>query len=216
MSDSAKRVAMIESQLRTNDVTDARLIKAVGEIDRARFVPPHLTSVAYMEACVPLGSGRVLADPRAFAKLAQLAAVRASDRVLDVGCGTGYSAAVLSHLAAEVVALEEDETLARAASANLHALARRNVEVVHGPLAAGWHGKAPFDVIFVNGAFEIRPDGLLAQLNEGGRLVGVSRSGAAGQGCLYLKHEDALSRRTAFDAQLPLLPGFARMPGFVF
>jgi protein-L-isoaspartate(D-aspartate) O-methyltransferase len=216
MSDSARRAAMVDSQLRTNDVTDTGIIKAMGEIARERFVPAAMTPVAYMEGYVPLGAGRVLLDARCFGKLVQLAAIRAGDRVLDVACGTGYSTVVLSHLAAHVTGLEEDAELARTAESNLKTLGIGNAEIVHGPLAQGLPDKAPFDVILLNGASEIMPDALLAQIEDGGRLVCVMRQGAAGQGCLFLKHDGAIGKRAAFDAQLPVLPGFKKELGFVF
>jgi protein-L-isoaspartate(D-aspartate) O-methyltransferase len=216
MPDSARRTAMVESQLLPNDVTDARLIKAMGEIARERFVPAAMNAVAYMEGCVPLGGGRALLDARSFGKLAQLAAIRATDRVLDIGCGTGYSTAVLAHLAGHVTGLEEDAEFAHAAEKNLRTLGITNAEIVHGALAAGLPDKAPFDVVFVNGAVEVKPAALLSQLRDGGRLVCVMREGAAGQGCVYLKHDGAIGARAAFGAQLPVLPGFKKSLGFVF
>jgi protein-L-isoaspartate(D-aspartate) O-methyltransferase len=217
MPDSARqRAAMVESQLRTNDVTDPRILKAMGEIPRERFVPAALSPVAYMEGCVSLGKGRALLDPRCFAKLAQLAEVRASDRVLDVGCLTGYSTLVLSRLAAHVVGLEEDGELKRTAEKSLSQLGVANVEFVQGSLDQGCVQKAPFDIIFINGTTEIRPERLLAQLAEGGRLVAILRDGAAGHAGLFLKHEGAVSERSAFDAQVPNLPGFQKVAGFVF
>lgn len=213
---SVQRAAMVESQLRTNDVTDARILKAMGEIARERFVPAALSAVAYMEGCVPLGKGRALLDPRSFAKLTQLAEVRAADRVLDVGCSTGYSTLVLSRLAAHVVGLEEDGDLKRNAETNLGAAGAANVEIVQGPLNRGCAEKGPFGVILVNGAIETNPDRLMAQLADGGRLVVVVREGAAGHACLYLRHDGAVGERPAFDAQVPLLPGFAKVAGFVF
>jgi protein-L-isoaspartate(D-aspartate) O-methyltransferase len=211
-----QRAAMVESQLRTNDVTDPRILKAMGDVPRERFVPTALSSVAYMEGCVSLGKGRALLDPRCFAKLAQLAEVRATDRALDVGCLTGYSTLVLSRLAAHVVGLEKDAELTRTAEKNLAALGAANVELVQGSLDQGCAQKAPFDIIFVNGATEILPDRLLAQLAEGGRLVAILRNGAAGHAGLFLRHEGAVSERSAFDAQVPVLPGFKKAASFVF
>ena len=119
MLDSAQqRANMVATQLRTNDVTDPRLIRAILSIPREAFVPAHLAPLAYMEGCIPLGSGRVLLDPRSFGKMAQLAAIRPEDRVLDVGCGTGYSTAVFAHLAAHVIGLEHDRDLAEMAGTN--------------------------------------------------------------------------------------------------
>jgi protein-L-isoaspartate(D-aspartate) O-methyltransferase len=216
MSDSARRTAMVDSQLRTNDVTEPRLVKAMGEVARERFVPAALSAVAYMEACVPLAGGRVLLDPRCFGKLAQLAAIQPTDHVLDVACGTGYSTVVLAQLAAHVTGLEEDMALVQAAAKNLSGLHIKNAEIIHGELVQGWREKAPYDVIFVNGAIAVKPVSLLGQLNDGGRLVCVMRDGAAGHGCLYTKHDGAIGERSSFEAQLPVLSGFEKTLGFVF
>lgn len=214
MSNSARRAAMVESQLMVNDVTDTSLLQAMGAVPREKFVPAAMEAVAYMDVPVPLPGGRMLLDARSFGKLAQLAAIRATDNVLDVACGAGYSTAVLACLAGHVTGLEEVDELAEAAAANLKALGVKNADVAHGPLAEGLPSRAPFDVIFINGAVEIRPVTLLAQLADGGRLVCVRREGMAGHGTIYVKSDGAIGERTAFGAQLPVLPGFQRVPRF--
>ena len=161
-----------------------------------------------------LAPGRYLLDPRSFAKLVQLAGIEADDRVLDVGGGTGYSAAVLARLAGEVVALEQDADLVRAAS-QLLANAVGKVEVVQGGLVEGVKDRAPFDVIFINGAIEQVPDALLGQLAEGGRLVAVLKDGQS-RAWLYLKENGQVGRRPDFDADVPVLAGFKKAMGFVF
>jgi protein-L-isoaspartate(D-aspartate) O-methyltransferase len=135
--------------------------------------------------------------------------------VLDVACGTGYSAAVLARLAAEVVALEQDADLVRIAS-ELLANATGKVEVVQGGLIEGVKGQAPFDVIFVNGAIEQTPDALLGQLAEGGRLVTVMRESGQTRAWLFVKQNGQVGRRPDFDADVPLLAGFKKAMGFVF
>ena len=215
MSDFAtQRLAMVDSQVRPNDVTDLRLQNALLAVARERFVPAHLQAVAYMEGCVEVQAGRFLLDARSFAKLAQLAAIRPGDTVLDVGCATGYSSSVLSHLAANVVALEEDPRLVGLARENLRGTA--NVGLVQGALTAGHRPLAPYDVIFVNGAVGVRPGSLLAQLKDGGRLVCIASYRSAGRACLYVRTDAAFSECDAFEAQAPLLPGFTKAPGFVF
>jgi protein-L-isoaspartate(D-aspartate) O-methyltransferase len=217
MSDfAAQRAAMVDSQLRPNDVTDPRILKAMGDIARERFVPAALSAVAYMEDCIGLGKGRTLLDARCFGKLLQLAEIRASDRVLDVGCLTGYSTLVSSRLAQHVVGVEEDGELKRVAEKNLAVAGATNVAIVEAPLAQGWPKGAPFDAIVINGAIEVEPNALLDQLADGGRLVVIVRDRAAGHARLYLKHEGVVSERPAFDARLPLLPGFRKAAGFVF
>jgi protein-L-isoaspartate(D-aspartate) O-methyltransferase len=213
---AAQRSNMVAAQLRPNDVTDARIRSAMATIPRERFVPQALQPVAYMEGCIPLKQGRVLLDPRALGKLLQLAAIAPDDVVLDVGCGTGYSSAVLSLIAARIFALEEDQELAARAGDNLRAFGASNVMVIGGVLAKGCPGHAPFDVILLNGAIDCEPSALLSQLKDGGRLVAIRRDGAAGHAQLYLNHEGAIGERSAFDAQAPVLPGFEKPPRFVF
>ena len=213
---AAQRANMVAAQLRPNDVTDARIRDAMLTVPRERFVPAGFAPVAYMERCIPVGPGRVLLDPRCFAKLLQLASVGPNDRVLDIACGMGYSTAILSLLGREVVALEEDAELAARAEGNLSALGLTNARVVCGPLALGCPNEAPFDVIFLNGAIDREPTELLGQLGDGGRLVAISRDGAAGHAVIYLNHEGAFGERSAFDAAVPVLPGFEKPPRFVF
>jgi protein-L-isoaspartate(D-aspartate) O-methyltransferase len=212
----AQRANMVATQLRTNDVTDIRIRAAMLEIPRERFVPASVAPVAYMEGCLDAGRGRMILDARSFAKMLQLAAIRATDRILDVGCATGYSTAVLARLGARVLGLEEEADLARAAEENLAALGVGNANIVRASLRAGHRAGAPYDVIVLNGAADAVPDALLDQLGDGGRLVAILREGAAGHARLYVRHGHAISDRDAFDAQVPVLPGFAREPGFVF
>jgi protein-L-isoaspartate(D-aspartate) O-methyltransferase len=215
MLDSARlRANMVATQLRTNDVTDARLIKAMLAVPRENFVPEILTSLAYMEDCIALGGGRALLDPRSFAKLAQLAAITPLDRLLDIGCATGYSTAVFAHLAARTIGLEQDRDLATIAGKNLQGIA--NVELVCSRMRDGVPAKSPFDVIFINGAVEHVPESLIGQLADGGRLVCIVSGGGAGQALLLVKRGDAVSERRPFNAQVPVLPGFENARSFSF
>jgi protein-L-isoaspartate(D-aspartate) O-methyltransferase len=213
MSESA-RFNMVETQIRPSHVTDDRLLAAMMAVPREKFVPGAARALAYADVPVALAPGRYLLDPRSFAKLVQLAAIKSSDRVLDVGGGTGYSAAVLARLSQEVVALEQDADLVRAAS-QLLANVVGKVEVVQGGLVEGVKDRAPFDVIFINGAIEQVPDTLLSQLAEGGRLVAVLKDGQS-RAWLYLKENGQVGRRPDFDADVPVLAGFKKAMGFVF
>ena len=159
---------------------------------------------------------RRLLKPMVLAKMVQAAAVKAGDHVLDVGCATGYSSALLARLARSVVALEEDPALARLARENLEAVGAGNVTVVTGPLTEGWRAQAPYDVIFVNGATEIVPDALCRELKDGGRLVAVVGRVPTGRAMLYRLVAGDVSGWPIFDATAPLLPGFAAPPAFVF
>jgi len=218
MTDFAQaRRMMVEGQIRTNDVTDLRVLAAFDEVPRERFVPPRWQPIAYLDRDVPVeetGGGRRLLKPMVLAKLIQAADVQAGDRVLDLACATGYSTAILSRLAASVVALEEDVDLAQKATQNLKHVA--NVTVVQGPLAGGWPERAPYDVILLNGKSEVVPQDICRQLSDGGRLVGVVGEGVVGKAMIYLSEGGDVSGRPIFDAAAALLPGFAKPPAFVF
>ena len=211
-----RRRTMVEGQIRPNRVTDDRIADALLQVPRERFVPRNLRGVAYMDEEVPIGSGRYLLEPRVLARMLQDAAIVATDAVLDVGCATGYSTAVLARLAAAVVAVEQDEALADRAEALLTELEIDNAAVVRGPLADGYAAQAPYDVIFVGGATQRPLPMLHEQLAEGGRLLLIERAGRVGQAVIYRRSGDAVGRRVLFDAQVPVLPGFEAHAGFVF
>jgi len=215
---TARRM-MVDGQVRTMDVTDPRLIAAMLNVPRERFVPPSKTALAYLDRDVPVAddnTSRRLLKPMVLAKLAQAAEIRAGDVVLDVGCATGYSSAVLAQLAGEVVALEEDSSLAKQAEQNLAALGVRNVSIVCGPLAAGWGERAPYDVIVLNGASEVVPKGLCDQLRNGGRFVCVLGCAPAAKATVFRRGSGETSGRPIFDAAAPVLPGFTKTQAFVF
>jgi protein-L-isoaspartate(D-aspartate) O-methyltransferase len=217
---AAARRMMVDGQVRTADVTDPRLIAAMFEVPRERFLPPATAALAYVDFDAPVteNSGkaaRFLLKPMVLAKLIQAAEVKEGDAVLDVGCTTGYSSAVLSRLARSVVALEEDPSLSRRAEESVHALGIANVSVVAGPLTAGWPARAPYDVILLQGATEVEPRTLFAQLKEGGRLLCVNAR-AAGKAVIYRRAGGDVSGWPIFDATAAILPGFTETPAFVF
>lgn len=213
---------MVDGQVRVNDVTEPALIAAMLEIPRELFVPESRASLAYIDddLCVREardgGAARYLMEPMVLARLVQALELEPAAHVLDVGCATGYSAGVLSRLAARVVALEEDAELAAAARKTLASLGVSNVTVVQGPLAAGWPGEKPYDAILLNGAVERVPEPLLDQLKEGGRLCAVIRKEAAARAAMFLRTGGNISARRLFDAAIPPLPGFEAPKGFVF
>jgi len=209
----AARFHMIDSQIRPSDVTDVRVLAALGTVARENFVPRAARALAYADVSVEVAPGRFLMEPRCFAKLLQLAAITADDRILDVGCATGYSAAVLARLGGKVVALEQDADLLRIASEGLSATP---IVLVQGALIEGAKAEGPFDVIVVEGAIEQVPETLLSQLAEGGRLVTVMNDGPQGKATLFLKENGGIGRRAVFDAAVPVLAGFKKMMGFVF
>jgi protein-L-isoaspartate(D-aspartate) O-methyltransferase len=219
MTDFAQaRRMMVDGQIRTSDVTDLRVLTAFDEVPRERFVPQRWQAIAYLDRDVPVTQtgGRVLLKPMVFAKLIQAAEIGESDRVLDVGCATGYSSAVLAKLARLVVALEEDGDLVASAARALAALGVGNVSVETGKLADGWPDQAPYDVILLNGSTEVASQPLLDQLTDGGRLVAVVGRAPIGRGTVYRRSGSHVSAHAEFDAVAPLLPGFSKPPAFVF
>jgi protein-L-isoaspartate(D-aspartate) O-methyltransferase len=223
---AAARRMMVDGQVRTSDVTDQRLIAAMMEVPRECFLPPELADLAYLDLDTPAsaaaGAGapgapaRRLLKPMVLAKLIQAAEIKDGDHVLDVGCATGYSSAILARLAGSVVALEQDPGLARLAAENLRKLDGGRIEVVPGSLVEGYRPQAPYDAILLNGASEIVPKALLRQLKDGGRLVGVVGRAPAAKAMLYRAAGGECSGRPIFDAAAALLPGFGAPTAFVF
>ncbi len=215
-SSLVQRRNMIEAQIRANDVTDPRIQAAMADVPRERFVPAAKRALAYADVPVEVSPGRYLLDPRTFAKLLELADLRATDTVLDVGCATGYSAAVLARLVRTVLALEQDADVARLASELIPMTGATNVEIVQGPLNQGGRGKGPFDAIIVNGSVQGPPETLLDQLAEGGRLVAVLAKGGGGKAQLFVREHGRIGCRPSFDANVPSLVGFSKSVGFLF
>jgi protein-L-isoaspartate(D-aspartate) O-methyltransferase len=219
MSDFAEqRVNMVESQVRPSDVTDRRIINAMLAVPREVFAP---TAFAYADSSAPVsgagaGSARYLLEPRIFAKLVQALGVEPHSVVLDVGCATGYSSAVLARLAKAVVALEEDASLSRRAEQALKDLRIENVVVVTAPLAGGSPSHAPFDAILLNGAVEDMPQALLDQLRDGGRLAAVAADATFGRAQVWRRIGKSFDTVAVFDAGAEPLPGFARKREFSF
>jgi len=216
---AAARRMMVDGQVRTADVTDPRLLSAMLALPRERFFPEDKASLAYLDIDVPVSEAgtpvRRLLKPMVLAKLIQAAEIAETDHLLDVGCATGYSTALLAQLAGSVVGLEEDKTLAQQAAAALAAAGVANASVVTGPLSAGWPAEAAYDLILLEGSTEVMPAGLMKQLKVGGRLACVMGRGP-GKATIYQRTDTDFSGRAIFDAAAPLLPGFAKPPEFVF
>jgi len=213
----AARTHMIESQIRPNKVTNERVLDAFAGIRRELFVPEHLRQVAYIDEDLPLGGGRYVMEPMVAARLLQIAKVERTDTALIVGAGTGYEAALVSCLARNVVALEEDPELARRARAALvdHGIA--SVSMVEGPAPQGYRPRVPYDVILFGGAVAEVPSEIASQLAEEGRLLAIVKPGnGVGRATLTIRTGGVLARRVIFDAATPLLPGFLPKPAFVF
>lgn len=214
---TAARTNMVECQIRPNKVTDPLIIEAMGDIPRERFVPEPYLGVAYVDEDIAIARGRYLMEPMVLARLLQSAEIKETDVVLDIGCGSGYSAAVIARLANTVVAIESDRDLAATAGRLLSELDLDNAVVIEADLKRGYAEQAPYDVILFDGALAHIPDDICSQLAEGGRLVAVVKNGTGlGKAILVARREGVLSRRVLFDAATPLLPGFAAEAGFVF
>lgn len=208
---------MIEGQLRTNGVTDPALVAALFDVPREVFVDHHLRGVAYIDEDLPLGKGRVLVEPLVFARMVQAARVAPGDLVLDVGCATGYTSAVLARIASMVVALESDPELAERTRSNLAAVGIENVVVIEGRLNEGHAPQAPYDVITIDGAVPGFGSALRNQLAEGGRMTGVVVvPDEGGKMRLEEKHKGIAAGRMISDAMTARLPDFQAEPGFVF
>ena len=213
----AARARMIETQLRPNKVTDARVIDAFMRLDRELFVPGKLRDVAYLDDDLPLGGGRHMMQPMVAARLLQAAMVGPKGAALVVGAGVGYEAAALSLLARSVVALEENAALARIGRSALvdHRIA--SVSYVETPLTLGHRQRSPYDLILFGGAVAEIPAEINAQLAEGGRMAVVLRPHqCVGRATLITRTGGVLVPRVIFDAATPLLPGFGVKPAFVF
>jgi len=210
----AMRHAMVASQLRTNAVSDARIVAVMARLPREQFLPQGVATIAYRDTALPLGNGRYANLPIATGKLLTEAHIQPTDKVLLIGAAGGYTAAVIAAVAETVVAVESDPALSAIAR---NALADyTNVTLVEGPLNLGAPGQAPFDLIVVDGAVDELPESLIEQVGPGGRVV----AGIVDRGVTRL----AAGRRTSggfglvdfADIECVPLPGFARPPVFAF
>ena len=213
MSDfSSRRVTMVDTQVRPQDVTKFPIIAAMLSVPREIFVPDSQREAAYVGRNIDLAPRRVLLEARSLAKLLDALNVEPGQKVLDLGAGLGYSAAVLAEMGAEVVAVEEDAGMAKAAAANLGA----SVKVVNAAPAAGSASDGPFDVILLEGGAEVFPAGLEAQLKEGGQIGAIFMEGALGVARIGHKLDGKVSWCFAFNATAPVMPGFEAPRGFEF
>lgn len=216
MSDYARaRRMMVDNQLRTSAVTDPRLLAVMGRVPRERFVPEAWRALAYSDAPVPLGNGRKLASPAPFARLVQLAEIEPGDRVLDLGCATGYSTAVLAGLAGEVVGVDPDAALVESARATLADLGIP-ADIRAGPIDGSGLSGGPFDVIVIENAVDAVPTGLWQHLADHGRLVALIGSGMAAAAHIFVKTGDDIAGRAGFNATLPPAAGTGAEDMFVF
>ncbi|HEY0444909.1 MAG TPA: protein-L-isoaspartate O-methyltransferase [Allosphingosinicella sp.] len=207
------RRAMVASQLRTTGVSDPRVLAAMGAVPRERFVPPHLTAMAYADTLVPLGGGRDLNSPMSLGRLLTEAAPQPGERAMVVAAATGYAAAVLERLVGSVVAVEEDPALIEAARRNLGG---SQVQLIEGPLAAGHAAGAPYDLILIDGAVEYIPEPIIAQLADGGRLAAAILDEGVSRLSIGRRAGDGFGMAAVSDWAAAALPGFLKPRTFSF
>jgi protein-L-isoaspartate(D-aspartate) O-methyltransferase len=212
----AAREAMVDCQVRPSDVTKYPIIDALLRTPREMYVPAAKKSVAYMGEHISVSAKRSILDPRTFAKMLDAVAIRTDELVLDIASGTGYSTAVMAHLAQAVVALEDDAELAELANQTLSDAGVDNAIVVNAPLNAGAAKHGPYDVIVVEGAIETFSEALVKQLKDGGRVVAIFATGSAGQCYIGKKVGARINWRSEFDASAPILDGFSKPKTFSF
>jgi len=207
---------MVESQVRTNDVTDLRLQRAMETTPREIFLPPELRDQAYVEREIRYAPERHLLMARDIAKLIAAAEPRSTDLVLNAQSGSGYSTAILAQLTDMVISIESDEALASVAEDNLNSLGYSNAVVIAGDPWKGAREQGPYDLIFVGGAIERNPDLLLEQLKDGGRLATIMRQGGVSRGVIITRSGDAYSCAEKYDAATKsILPSFEAPKTFV-
>jgi protein-L-isoaspartate(D-aspartate) O-methyltransferase len=204
------RDMLVESQVRTNDVTDGRVLHAMRTLPRERFAPAHKKALAYADIELEVAAGRNLLRARDLSKLIQALVPQANERALEIAGATGYGAAVLAACCKEVITLDPDPDLSFAARAALEGCGLTNVKTVSTATVDGWKDEAPYDVMMLNGAAEIVPDAWFAQLAQGGRLGVIVRDGAAGSARIYTRTGDTIAFRVAFDAFPSVAPGLTR------
>ena len=210
----ARRVKMVDGQLRTTDVTSHPVLDSFLAVPRESYVSDAKRELAYFDMEIAVAPGRYLMEPSPLAKLIQLADIQPTDRVLDIGTATGYGAAILSRIGATIVTLESNGELGGTAKANLAAANITNVEMMTGALTAGAASKGPFNVILIEGAVSQVPKALFDQLADGGRLVAVEGEGLSGVARLYVKSGQSVSGRRGFNLSVKPLPGFELAPQF--
>ena len=210
---------MVDRQLRTNRVFNHQILQAMNTVVREDFVPEALRNRAYSDEGLAFGQSRYMLGPAVLARLIQAVDPSFRDKVLYIGCLTGYGPAVLSQLAGTVIGLESNPSFA--AEANRLTVDKfKNIAIVQGDLCNGYVGQAPFDIVFFEGSVNSIPQKLFDQLGNGGRLIavvgGTEGGGTVGVATLFMKIDGVITQRALFDCGVPALPGFSQKPAFIF
>jgi protein-L-isoaspartate(D-aspartate) O-methyltransferase len=211
---AARRMMMVDTQVRPSDVTKFPIIDAMLRVPREVFVPVELREAAYVGENIDIGPRRVVLDPRTLAKMLDALDIQPGEMVLDLGAGHGYSSAVIARLAEAVIAVEEDAQMAAEAERCLSAEGVDNAVVIAGPLAAGAAKHGPYDVIVIEGGIEVLPDAITLQLKDGGRIGALFMEAGLGVVRIGLKRGGMIGWRHAFNAAAPVMPGFDRVRAF--
>lgn len=216
MTDFASlRRMMVDTQVRPSDVTKFPIIDALLNVPREAFVPANRRETAYVGENIDLGAGRVVLEPRTLAKMLDALSLQSDEIVLDIGCGLGYSSAVMARMVEAVVAVEEDAQMAADAQSALSEFGADNAVVIEAPLAEGAAKHGPYDVIILQGSVEFLPDAIVSQLKEGGRIAALFSEGSLGVCRIGYKIDGEVNWRFAFNAGAPVLPGYERHNAFV-
>ncbi|MFP4327804.1 MAG: protein-L-isoaspartate O-methyltransferase family protein [Paracoccaceae bacterium] len=213
---AARRTMMVDTQVRPADVSKFPVLDALLSVPRELYVPRDKRELAYMSENVDLGGGRVVLEPRTLAKMLDVLDLQPDELVLDIGCGLGYSVAVMAQLAEAVVGVEDDAGRIAEAQSILSEQEIDNVALHEGPLSAGAPQHGPYDVITLQGAVEILPDAILDQIKEGGRIACLFQQGVLGVMRIGYKIDGRMSWRDAFNAGAPVIPGFEKHAAFTF
>lgn len=210
----ARRTAMVDTQVRPSDVTKFPIIEAMLAVPKEDFVPQAQRQAAYVGENISLGGDRVILEARTMGKLLDAVNIQPDETVLDLGCGYGYSSALMSRMAEAVIAVESDEAMAEEAQSILSSVGADNVAVLPGKLAEGQKKHGPYDVIVIEGAVEELPDALLEQLRDGGRIAAIFAEGELGTCRVGHKSSGVVTWRRAFNASAPVIEEFRRVESF--
>jgi protein-L-isoaspartate(D-aspartate) O-methyltransferase len=210
------RFNMIEQQIRPWDVLDTGVLALLGVVRREDFVPAAYRALAFSDIEIPLPEGQEMLSPKVEARMLQELHVQRHERVLEIGTGSGFMAALLSHRAQQVFTMEIRPALAQAATDKLRRSGATNVTVIEGDGSRGYPDEAPFDAILLSGSVAKVPAELLDQLKVGGRLVAIEGEEPMMRAVRYTREESGVTRAELFDTVVPRLTGFAEPARFHF